>query len=135
MPRRKPSHYAVAIEGEGRASADGGEPTLFGREWTPEHLVLAALGRCVLTSLAHHARRDGLTVEATADTDGTVFERDDGRWGFVELECRIDVRLDPAPPGDALTDLIARAERGCFVGASLEPPPVYRWRLDGRDVA
>jgi hypothetical protein len=30
--------------------------------------------------------------------------------------------------------LIEQAERDCFVGASLDPSPRYRWRVNGSDV-
>ncbi|MBD0329546.1 MAG: OsmC family protein [Thermoleophilia bacterium] len=135
MPRRKASHYRVAVDRDATCVANGAFPTAFGREWTPEHLVLAALARCVLASLAYHARRDGLALAASADADGTVFQRPDGRWGFVEVACRIHAELDPAPGGDELRALLARAERGCFVGASLDPRPAYGWRVNGADVA
>lgn len=42
--------------------------------------------------------------------------------------------MEPVPPGDELAALIAKAERDCFVGASLDPPPRYRWRVNGEDV-
>jgi organic hydroperoxide reductase OsmC/OhrA len=105
----------------------------FARGWTPEHLVLAALARCVLNSLAYHARRDELALTATAEADGTVSERSDGSWGFVELVCRVDAQLDPLPDEPALADLLARSRHGCFVGSSLEPTPSYRWTVNGGD--
>ena len=135
MPRRKRSEYAVALDEDGRFAADGGAPATFGDEWTPEHLVLAALADCSLTSLSHHARRSSLEVSASAAATGAVFERDDGSWGFVEIECRIDATLEPEPSADDVRALLARAERGCFVGASLEPRPAYRWRVNGTEVA
>ena len=94
--------------------------------------MLAALADCTLRSLAHHADRASLWVEATAAATGAVFERDDGTWGFVELQCRIDATIEPKP--EDLRSLLDRAERGCFVGSSLEPPPSYRWRVNAADV-
>jgi hypothetical protein len=44
------------------------------------------------------------------------------------------VRLDPAPSPEALRELLGKAERDCFVGASLRARPVYRWTVDGADV-
>jgi organic hydroperoxide reductase OsmC/OhrA len=120
--RPKRSEYVVEV--------DGADPAAFDPAWKAEHLVLAALARCSLASLAHHARKDGLFVEADARARGVVSQRDDGSWGFVEIECAMDARLDPAP-ADPL-DLLARAERGCFIGASLVPPPIYIWTLNGR---
>lgn len=56
---------------------------------------------------------------------------DDGRYAFVELECRIDVELEPEPSADEVSALLAKAERDCFVGASLTARPGYRWRVNG----
>ena len=123
MPARpKRTEYAVEISGR--------DPTAFDPAWTPEHLVLAALARCSLAALAHHARRDGVSVEASATARGSVSRRDDGSWGFVEIECAVDALLDPEPPDPR--ELLARAERGCFIGASLEPRPRYAWTVNDR---
>lgn len=123
MPARpKRTEYAVEIGGR--------DLTAFDPAWTPEHLVLAALARCSLAALAHHARKDGISVDASATARGAVSRRDDGSWGFVEIECAVDARLDPQPSDPR--DLLARAERGCFIGASLEPRPRYAWTVNGR---
>jgi hypothetical protein len=52
----------------------------------------------------------------------------------VELDVEIDLELEPAPPREELTALLAKAERDCFVGASLEPSPRYRWQVNGAQV-
>jgi organic hydroperoxide reductase OsmC/OhrA len=134
VPRRKRSEYAVEVDEAGRAAVEGREARTFGDEWTPEHLVLAALATCVVASFRHHADREGLTATATASATGAVFERPDGRWGFVELRCSVGATLDPAPGDDALQPLLERAERGCFVGSSLDPTPVYSWTINGAQV-
>jgi len=123
--------YEIALDREGRASAEGGEARDFGEEWTPEHLVLIALARCSMTSLRYFAKQRGLNVTAEASASGKVTAREDGRYGFVELEVRIDVELDTVP--EDLHALLERAEWGCFVGASLTPKPTYSWRVNGND--
>ena len=45
-----------------------------------------------------------------------------------------DVELEPGPTGAALDDLLAKAQRDCFVGASLAVTPTYRWTVNGRPV-
>ena len=122
MPRPKRTEYAVEL--------DSREPAALDPAWTPEHLVLAALARCSLGALTYHANRDGLSAEASARVTGAVSRREDGSWGFVDIECAIEATLDPAPDDPA--DLLARAERGCFVGASLDPKPRYAWTVNGR---
>lgn len=139
MPARvKPRRfeYAASVDRAGRIAAEGGAALAAGEEWTPEHLVLAALCRCSLASLAYHARAGGLDVVGAASAAGTVTRREeDDRYAFVEIECRLDVDLDPAPAADALPALLAKAERDCFVSASLTVPVAYRWRVNGGEAA
>jgi len=42
--------------------------------------------------------------------------------------------LEPEPSAEELRALVAKAERDCFVGASLTVKPAYRWRVNGADV-
>ena len=56
---------------------------------------------------------------------------DDGRYAFVEIGVELALELDPVPPGDELAALLVKAERDCFVGASLEPSPSYHWTVNG----
>lgn len=127
--KAKRTEYAVRVDREGRLCLDGKTRTHFPPDWTAEHLLLAGLARCVLTALAYHARRADIWMAADADASGTVTRRDDGDWGFVEIECVVDARLDPEPPD--LADFVARTERGCFIGASLNPKPRYVWHVNG----
>ena len=98
-------------------------------EWTPEHLLLAALVRCSLASFRYHAGRAGLTTgEVSGSARGMVTKREsDERYAFVEIEVELTIALDPAP--DDLATLLANAERDCFVGASLTVKPQYRWTV------
>ena len=112
-----------------------GGPTEAEPDWTPEHLLLAGLGRCTLKSLAFHAERASVEVEGTASVDGLVTKREsDGRYALVEVDCGLDVRLDPLPEGEPLDGLLDLAERDCFVGASLAVAPRYEWRVNGKVV-
>jgi organic hydroperoxide reductase OsmC/OhrA len=133
--KAKRREYAVTVDRAGRPSVEATAPAELGEEWTPEHLVLAGLARCAIASLTYHAREAGLDLVASATARGVVAPRDeDGRHAFVELACRIDVELDPAPSGSDAEELLARAERGCFVGASFTAPPTYRWTVNGEPV-
>ena len=132
MAEAKRFEYSASVERDGRLLARDDAPLEPPEEWTPEHLVLAALGRCTLTSLDHHAKLARVTARGSADASGVVTKRDgDGRYAFVEIECRLDVELDPAPEADELSELLALAERDCFIGASLTATPRYEWRVNG----
>ena len=127
-------NYAVSVDRDWSARSDeGGAPIASEEAWTPEHLVLAGLARCTLTSLRHHAQRAGLELTSSAEATGTVTKRSsDDRYAFVEIAVELDVRLEPPP--ENVRELLARAERDCFVGASLTVEPDYRWLVNGEEV-
>ena len=131
----KEFRYAIAQDRAGRLTADGRAVLELVEEWTPEHLVLASLVRCTLQSLRHHAAFARVEFLATASASGRVTKRqEDGRYAFAELDVEIDLELEPLPPGEELAALLTKAERDCFVGASLTPPPSYRWRVNGSEI-
>ena len=127
--------YAVSVDRDWAATSDrGGSPIPAEDAWTPEHLVLAGLARCTLTSLRYHARRDGIVVTGGADAWGEVTQREkDGRYAFVRIKVELDVNLEPTP--SSTRELVAKAERDCFVGASLTAKPRYRWTVNGQELA
>ena len=127
--------YAVSLDRTGAATSDeGGSALPIEEAWTPEHLVLAGLARCTLTSLDYHARRVNVTSGGSAKASGEVTQRTtDGRYAFVRLRVDLDVTVEPAPQN--VRELLSKAERDCFVGASLTAKPRYRWTVNGEEVA
>ena len=131
----KTFEYALSLDRAGRVAPEGDVPLELPEAWTPEHLVLAGLLRCSVQSLRFHAARSGIDLLAHGHATSTVTKRDeDGRYAFVRIECELDVELEPEPPGDEISALVAKAERDCFVGASLTAKPTYRWRVNGTEV-
>jgi organic hydroperoxide reductase OsmC/OhrA len=113
-----------------------GEPVHAEPDWTAEHLVLAGLARCSLTSLEYYAKRANIGVQGSASAEGVVTKREeDGRYAFAEIECGLDVELSPKPQAEDLKELLEQAEWGCFIGASLTVKPRYEWRVNGEVVA
>jgi organic hydroperoxide reductase OsmC/OhrA len=130
--RSKRFGYAVSVDAEGTLRAEGGAPFDTPPGWTSDHLLLAAVVRCSLGSLRYHASRAGLALEGAGRAHGVVTRReDDERFAFVSVEVDLEVDLHPAPDPGAVRDLIAKAERDCFVGASLTAPPRYAWTVNG----
>ncbi len=128
-PRAKRFEHGVALLRDGRFSSEG-ETIDVPENWTPEHSVLAGLLDCSLTSLRYHALRYGIAVDAQGSARGVVTKREsDGRYGFVEIEVQFEVALDPKPGDAQIAALLAKAERDCFVGASLTPAPLYTWNV------
>jgi organic hydroperoxide reductase OsmC/OhrA len=126
--KRKVFDYAVEVDRGGRMTIPGGAQIEAPEGWSPDHLLLAALVRCSIESLTHHARRAGHEVRASGFASGTVKQRGgDGRYAFVEIECRIDAQLTPR--SNEVDDLVQKAERDCFVSATLTVEPRYEWRI------
>jgi organic hydroperoxide reductase OsmC/OhrA len=135
MPLRvKPKEYEVGLDAEGRTTVSD-EPLDTGPGWTPEHLLLAAVARCGVNSLTWFARKDDIEVEARARATGVVARREDARNAFVDIQCHLDVKLTPEPEESKLRPLLLRAERGCFIGNSLDPHPRYSWVVNGKEIS
>lgn len=132
--RAKHFDYWISLDEGGALTADG-HPVTIGGDTGAEHLLLAALARCSISSLEHFARQKAVEVHASAYASGTVTRREeDDRYGFVNIECKLDARIEPEPPEAELRPLLESAEWGCFIGASLKPAPRYSWRVNGRDL-
>jgi organic hydroperoxide reductase OsmC/OhrA len=131
--RAKELRYAVDLGESGSVRTEDGTPLEHGPASSPEHLLLAALVRCSLKSLRYHARRAGLEVASPRGSARTLITRreTDGRYAMVETAVELDVRLEPPAGRAELGELLAKAERDCFVGASLAAAPAYRWTVDG----
>jgi organic hydroperoxide reductase OsmC/OhrA len=128
----KEFRYAIALDRAGRVTADGEAPLELDPAWTPEHLVLAGLVRCTVESLRFHAARAEVDFVASATATALVTRPAPGeRYSFVEIGVPLALVVEPLPDGDALRELVALAERDCFVGASLRPHPRYSWRVNG----
>jgi len=128
--RAKTFDFEAGIDRAGNATRAAGMSLELGPDWKAEHLVLAALVRCSITSLRYHALRAGITVHASGSARGVITKREsDGRYAFVEIECAIEIALDPGLAGPDLDALLEKAERDCFVGASLTVRPSYDWRV------
>jgi organic hydroperoxide reductase OsmC/OhrA len=124
----KTFEYAVEVDGAGRMTIPGGGQFVPPEGWSADHLLLAALVRCSMDSFAYHARRAGHEVTAAGSAQGTITKSgDDNRYRFVSISVRIDAQLHPRT--NEPDDLIAKAERDCFVGASLAVKPEYEWHV------
>ena len=134
--RAKELRYAVELTAAGELREEHGVALETPAEWSPEHLMLAALVRCSLKSLGYHARRMGIEARPASGRARTLVtkrERDD-RYAIVDTDLELEVEIEPEPEPDALVELLALAERDCFIGSSLTAPPRYRWTVNGRTI-
>ena len=120
--------YAIDVDRAGRMTMPGGGQFVPPEGWSADHLLLAALVRCSIDSFTYHARRAGHEVQASGEAQGIVTKHgEDGRYRFKEIDVRIDVELTPRT--NEPDDMIAKAERDCFIGASLVVKPEYTWHV------
>ena len=137
MPvRAKELRYAVDLTADGELRDENGVVLDVPAEWSPEHLLLAALVRCSLKSLGFHARRKSVEMHSASGSSRTlVTQREtDDRYALVDTQVELAVELAPEPEPDTLSELLALAERDCFVGSSLTAKPSYRWVVNGRTI-
>jgi organic hydroperoxide reductase OsmC/OhrA len=127
----KEFRYAIDLDEGGALRAEDGTPLAVEPSWTPEHLLLAALVRCVLKALGYHARRARIEVSDAHGSARALFAKRDGdeRHAAVEYDVELTVRLIPEPGDEELAELLSKAERDCFIGASLTVKPTYRWTV------
>jgi uncharacterized OsmC-like protein len=134
--KAKELRYAVSLTPDGELTDENGVVLDLPAGWSPEHLLLAALVRCSLKSLRFHAERKGVDVRSASGSSRTLVTKrqTDDRYALVETEVELAVELEPEPEPDVLGELLALAERDCFVGSSLTAKPSYRWVVNGRTI-
>lgn len=135
--KAKELRYAVDLTAAGELRDENGVVLDVPAEWSPEHLLLAGLVRCSLKSLRYHAERQSVDVRTASGRARTLVTKreTDDRYALVETDVELAVELEPEPEPDALAELLALAERDCWVGSSLTAKPSYRWVVNGRTVA
>jgi organic hydroperoxide reductase OsmC/OhrA len=128
---RPAKEFRFAIDHGERMRTEDGTPLDADAGWTAEHLLLAALVRCSIASLDYHARRAGNRVTSSEGSAKALFTRreSDGRYAATEIGVDLEIELLTQPGEDELKELLAKAERDCFIGASLTAKPVYHWNV------
>jgi len=126
-----PKELRYAVDLRDVLRTEDGTPLTVDPAWSPEHLLLAALLRCSLKSLDYHARRAGNGVDdAHGSARALITKREsDGRYATTEIDVELEVRLHTQPGEDELAALLQKAERDCFIGASLTAKPRYTWSV------
>jgi uncharacterized OsmC-like protein len=127
--------YDVLLEDGGVLLADGAG-AIESEAWKPDHFLVAALLTCTLQSLRYHADRAGVEASGRGEGRALVTKRaEDQRYAVVEIVVSYDIALESDPGDERVAELLAKAERDCFVGASLTVEPEYRWNVNGRTVS
>ncbi|WP_210397537.1 OsmC family protein [Motiliproteus sediminis] len=130
-----PHHYQVQVNAEANQPLTTGcdqlpplrvdTPTTFGgsgEHWSPEELLLAALGNCYALSFRALAKASGLAwVSLDVAVEG-VLDKVERQMRFTRATLRVGLTLAPGADLDAAERQLQRAESICIVANSLRVP-------------
>lgn len=127
--------YQVSIAGTGpktgtlESTSDGlppmelASPPEFGgpeRTWSPEHLFVAAVAGCLMTTFQAIAANSGIEVlEYTDDATGHLQRGDDRRYSIDRITLRPTVVISADSNPDRTHRLLEKAEEACLIGRSI----------------
>jgi peroxiredoxin-like protein len=115
----------AALTAAGLASLPSAPPLEFdgpGDAWSPEQLLLAAVGGCFLFTLravAQASRFDFISLELV--TEGTV-DRREGGLCFTEIILRPRLLVPAGTDQQRASRVLERAKTACLVSSSLSTP-------------
>ena len=134
MPSAFPHHYDVevvagssggaALAGGRRPDILGGAPPEFdGRAdwWSPEHLLLSAVGLCLMTTFQAFAARERLHVARYASRVDGVLDKTPAGLAFTSIRVVVDLGVSEADQARA-EQILATAKRHCIVSNALKTP-------------
>jgi organic hydroperoxide reductase OsmC/OhrA len=112
----------LALSGEGLPALESLPPPQFGGPggyWSPETMLVAAVGDCVLLTFRAIARASKFEWrEATADVEG-VLERLEGNSRFTQIRTRVRLVVPSGADAGRARLLMEKAEKGCLISNSL----------------
>ena len=143
MGTERPDMFPVSVEWAGARltqvrtptgrSLDVATPPVFPEGMpghvSPEELLAAAVGSCLLLSLVAVCEARELPLHDVRVTAvGIAGRRDSGAYGFRAIEVSILAEA-PEERHEQLTALVHRAERNCIVATALDVPIELRLEL------
>lgn len=98
--------------------------------WTPEHLLLAAVSSCFLTTfhvIAGNSKVEVLDVQAAVE--GDVSHEEDG-WQFTGIRISVHATIAREQDRERVLRLIDKAERACIISRGLKVSPALTSSVD-----
>jgi organic hydroperoxide reductase OsmC/OhrA len=118
------AHGLATIDSPPRPSLTGGPPPeLHGdpTSWSPEHLLVSALGLCLFATFDAFASREGVAVLGWRDTVTGVLDKTPTGLAFKSFTIEVELTVDRADIERART-VLERAERYCIISKALQVP-------------
>jgi peroxiredoxin-like protein len=130
-----PHHYQVnlrsgagpyaALSSTGLPELQTAPPADFdgpGDAWSPEHLLLAAVGSCFLFTFEAIARASKLAFVSMELSGEGIVDRKDGITRFSTIVLRPTLRLTSRDDYERAARIMEKSEQACLVSASLLTP-------------
>ena len=115
---------------DGLSDIDVASPPEFGGPagvWTPEHLFVAAVSVCLMTTFRAIAEASGLEVIAYSDNPSGHLQRGDNRlYRFETVTLRPRVLISDEGKVDRALRLLDKAEHVCLVSRSISSEIVLK---------
>ena len=87
--------------------------------WSPEDMLVAATGSCLLLTFIAYARREELElVRYECDSEGTL-EFADGRYRFTEITLRPRLAFKTKEDAEIALGVLEQAHRDCIITNSI----------------
>lgn len=132
---RREGRVGRIIEAPAQAESVGPPPQFDGTDawWSPEHLLLAAIGGCHMTTFMAFADRRDLRVGSyRVVVQGTLDKTREGlRFARYEAHVEVEVADEDA---ERVATMLASADKHCLVSQGLKVPVVSRHVINGAAV-
>jgi organic hydroperoxide reductase OsmC/OhrA len=113
---------ALHLDAKGLARIESLPPPEFGGPggyWSPETLLLAAVGDCMMLTFRAIAKASRFEWrELSAEVEG-LMERKEGNSRFTRITTRVRLVVPPGADGARARRLLEKAEQGCPISNSL----------------
>ena len=93
-----------------------------GDAWSPEHLLLAAVGTCFLFTLRAVAKASKVEFLSLDLASEGIVDRREGTTRFTEIVLRPRLTVPSGMDRDRVLSVLHKSERACLVSASLSTP-------------
>lgn len=148
MTSKFPHEYTVSVDRIGpgialvgappRPDLTGGPPPEFrgdAHNWSPEHLLAAALGLCIYTTFDAYAQRENLVLVGYRDVVTAVLDRTSSGLALKSIAVNVEITVEPHEIERARATF-ERAKKACIVSRALSIPVTVEphiWCHDHRD--
>jgi organic hydroperoxide reductase OsmC/OhrA len=127
----------LGASGDGLPSIEVASPPEFGGPagvWSPEHLFVASLSVCLMTTFRAVAEASGLEILDYSDQSSGHLQRgEDRRYSFDKVTLRPRVVIDDESKIDRTLRLLDKAEAACLISRSVASEIVLEPTVEVRE--